>query len=32
MDARIQMEHTAAYSGVSNDEFSSLLFMTGGGN
>jgi len=32
MDARIQMEHTDAYSGVSNDEFSSLMFFTGGGN
>ena len=32
MDARIQMEHTDAYSGVSNDEFSSLMFYTGGGN
>jgi len=32
MDARIQMEHTDAYSGVSNAEFSSLMFYTGGGN
>ena len=32
MDARIQMEHTDAYSGISNDEFSSLMFYTGGGN
>ena len=32
MDARIQMEHTDAYSGVSNDEFSSLMFYTGWSN